>query len=484
MLQKFLCLQLNLKPKLLHLLLVHPSQQSMFQNEGESTKYAFVTYKDSQGAETAALLTVPMAATEQKTETDVPPTSTLKSTDNVSDVPMAATEQKTETDVPPTSTLKSTDNVSDVPLTATEPKSETDVPVAATEPKTEKDVLPTNSPKSAANVAEVPVSATEPKTETVASPTSSPNEGESTKYAFVTYKDSQGADTAALLTGATIGALSVSVSPVEDYKLPPEAPPLNSGPESPGTIKKREVAHKAEEVVSTMLAKGFVLGKDALNRAKSFDERHQLSTNASATVASLDRKMGLTQKLSTGTAVVNEKMKVVNERYQVTEKSKSAIAVAEQKANSAGSALMSNPYLSRGAVWLSGAFAAVAKAAEGVGSKTKKKVELSEEGKEGSKTKENVEKSKDEKDESKTKDKAEENEGSKTKDKVQEAGEEKEGLKSQDKVQEIDEKEAPNKEKTNTVNDQAKIQGNEPSKKDSPEMPPVTSSTDNNIPKQ
>lgn len=236
-----------------------------------------------------------------------------------------------------------------------------------------------------------------------------------------------------------------------------------------------------------MLAKGFVLGKDALNRAKSFDERHQLSTNASATVASLDRKMGLTQKLSTGTAVVNEKMKVVNERYQVTEKSKSAIAVAEKKANSASSALMSNRYLSRGAVWLSGAFAAVAKAAEGVGSKTKQKVELSEEGKEGSKTKENVEKSEDGKDESNTKDKvhgAEENEGSKTKDKVQEAEEDKEGLKTQEKVQETDEKEAPNKEKTNAVNDQAQIQIDESSKKDSPEIPPGTSSNDNNNPKQ
>ncbi|PWA35939.1 nucleotide-binding alpha-beta plait domain-containing protein [Artemisia annua] len=453
-----------------------------------------------------------MAATEQKTETDVPPTNAPKSTDNVSEVPVTAAEPKSETDVPPTSTV----NASEVPVSTAEPKTETDVPLA-------------NSPKSTANVSEVPVSATEPKTETDASPAGSPkstvnvseiktvevsnismdvkdkdireffsfsgpihyiemkSESESVKHAFVTYKDSQGAETAALLTGATIGALSVSVSPVENYKLPPEAPPLNLGPESPGTIKKREVAQKAEEVVSTMLAKGFVLGKDALNRAKSFDERHQLSTNASATVASLDRKMGLTQKLSTGTAVVNEKMKVVNERYQVTEKSKSAIAVAEKKANSASSALMSNPYLSRGAVWLSGAFAAVAKAAEGVGSKTKQKVELSEEGKESSKTKENVEKSDDEKDESKTNDKvheAGENEGSKTKDKVQEAEEEKEGLKTQEKVQETDEKEAQNKEKTNAVNDQAQIQVDESSKKDSPEIPPVTSSNDNNNPKQ
>lgn len=186
-----------------------------------------------------------------------------------------------------------------------------------------------------------------------------------------------------------------------------------------------------------MLAKGFVLGKDALKKAKSFDEKHQFSSNASATVASIDRKMGLTQKLSMGTAVMNEKMKEVNERYQVTEATKSAIAKAEQKANSAGSALMSNPYVSSGAVWVSGAFAAFAKAADSVGSKTKEKVEKAEEEKEGSKTKENVHEAEKEK-ESKTNEKVQEAEqekdGSKTKEKVA-AEEEKDGSKTKESVQ-------------------------------------------------
>lgn len=30
---------------------------------------------------------------------------------------------------------------------------------------------------------------------------------------------------------------------------------------------------KAEDVVSSMLAKGFILGKDAVNKAKLFDEK-------------------------------------------------------------------------------------------------------------------------------------------------------------------------------------------------------------------
>ncbi|KAF5769956.1 hypothetical protein HanRHA438_Chr14g0664911 [Helianthus annuus] len=102
------------------------------------------------------------------------------------------------------------------------------------------------------------------------------------------------------------------------------------------TNGKYEVAQQAEEVVSTMLAKGSVLGKDALQKAKSFDEKHQLTSNASATAVSIDQKMGLTQKLSTGTTVVYEKMKEVDERYQVSEATKSVVAKAEQKASDAG----------------------------------------------------------------------------------------------------------------------------------------------------
>ncbi|KAJ0988399.1 hypothetical protein J5N97_006755 [Dioscorea zingiberensis] len=55
------------------------------------------------------------------------------------------------------------------------------------------------------------------------------------------------------------------------------------------------------------LAKGFVFGKDALKRAKSFDERHNLVSNASATVTSIDRKIGLSEKISIGTWMVSEK---------------------------------------------------------------------------------------------------------------------------------------------------------------------------------
>jgi hypothetical protein len=136
---------------------------------------------------------------------------------------------------------------------------------------------------------------------------------------------------------------------------------------------------KAEDVVSSMLAKGFVLSKDALNIARSFDERHNIMSNASATVASLDRQYGVTEKITLGRAIVGGKVKEVDERYQVSELTKSALAAAEQKASIASSAIMSNQYVSAGTSWLTSAFGMVTKAAGDMAMMAKDKVERAEE---------------------------------------------------------------------------------------------------------
>ncbi|XP_019420198.1 PREDICTED: binding partner of ACD11 1-like isoform X4 [Lupinus angustifolius] len=197
-------------------------------------------------------------------------------------------------------------------------------------------------------------------------------ETDRTQIAYVTFKDSQGAETAVLLTGSKIGDLYVTIVLEENYQLPPEAIPISP------TNQTAAAVQKAEDVMSTMLAKGFILGKDAVNKAKTFDERHHLSLNASSTVASIDRKIGLSDKLSIGTAIVNEKVREMDEKFLVSEKTKSAIAIAEQKASIAGSAIMSNPYVLTGASWMSSAFSAIAKAAGDVSMKTKEKVEQAE----------------------------------------------------------------------------------------------------------
>ncbi|WVZ23820.1 hypothetical protein V8G54_002364, partial [Vigna mungo] len=201
---------------------------------------------------------------------------------------------------------------------------------------------------------------------------------ERTQIAFVTFKDPQGAETAVLLSGATIVDLSVKIALDPDYKIPPAALASSATQRNaPGGAES--ALRKAEDVVTSMLAKGFILGKDAVNKAKTFDDKHQLSSTASAKVTSFDQKLGLSEKISAGASVVSGRVREVDQKFQVSEKTKSAFAVAEQKVSTAGSAIMKNRYVLTGTSWVTGAFNRVAKAAEDVGQKTKEKVVHAEE---------------------------------------------------------------------------------------------------------
>ncbi|GAB2227532.1 hypothetical protein Droror1_Dr00009354 [Drosera rotundifolia] len=206
------------------------------------------------------------------------------------------------------------------------------------------------------------------------------SENERSQTAYVTFKDTQGAETAVLLSGATIVDQSVIIALAPDYKLPTVASLPQTGIENRTDGASGSAVQKAEDIVTTMLAKGFVLGKDALGKAKSFDEKLQLSSTASAKVASLDQKIGLTEKISLGTTLVNEKMKEVDQKFQVSEKTKTAFATAEQTVSNAGSAIMKNRYILTGTSWVTSAFNRVSKAAGEVGQKTKEKVAEEERG--------------------------------------------------------------------------------------------------------
>nr|GMC58055.1 binding partner of ACD11 1-like [Ipomoea batatas] len=203
---------------------------------------------------------------------------------------------------------------------------------------------------------------------------------ERSETAYVTFMDPQGAETALLLSGSTIVDQSVTIELDPEYKLPPNVLPGSTATENQPVSAADSVILTAEDVVSSMLAKGFILGKDALNKAKDFDEKHQFTSTASATVASFDQKVGFTEKIGIGATIVNDKVKEMDQKLQVSEKTKSAFAVAEQSVSSAGSAIMKNRYILTGATWVTGAFSRVTKAAEEVGQKTKEKMVEEEQG--------------------------------------------------------------------------------------------------------
>ena len=102
---------------------------------------------------------------------------------------------------------------------------------------------------------------------------------------------------------------------------------------------------KAQDVVSSVLAKGSAIKQDAVNKAKAFDEKHQLRANATARVNSLDKRVGLTEKFSVGVSVVNEKVKSVDQRLQVSDKTMAALLAAERKLNDTGSAVKSSRFV-------------------------------------------------------------------------------------------------------------------------------------------
>ncbi|XVE62281.1 hypothetical protein DITRI_Ditri06bG0105400 [Diplodiscus trichospermus] len=198
-------------------------------------------------------------------------------------------------------------------------------------------------------------------------------DSERSQIAYVAFKDPQGAETAVLLSGARVVDQSVTIELAPDYK-----PPANASA-TPGTEKNsageaESAVKKAEDVVSSMLARGFILGKDAVNKAKAFDEKHQFTSTATTKVASMDQKIGFTEKISAGTTMVNDKAREMDQKFQVSEKTKSAFSAAEQTVSNAGSAIMKNRYVLTGTSWVTGAFNRVAKAAGDVGQKTRDKV--------------------------------------------------------------------------------------------------------------
>lgn len=119
----------------------------------------------------------------------------------------------------------------------------------------------------------------------------------------------------------------------------------------------------AQEVVRTMLSKGYVLSKDALAKAKDFDESHQVSATATAKVSELSQRIGLSDKISAGIGAV----KSVDQRYNVSETTMAAASTAGRSVAAAANSLVNSSYFSKGALWVSGALTRAAQVASDMG---------------------------------------------------------------------------------------------------------------------
>lgn len=191
------------------------------------------------------------------------------------------------------------------------------------------------------------------------------------QVAFVTFQNADALDTALLLSGATIVDQSVTIIPMEGYVLPTvrEDDDVLEGESYDNPAQE----NKATGAITDVLSRGMLIGKTAATQVRQFDEKHGLSATAVATAATVDQKLGISEKFSAGTSAINQQLKGFDDRYQVSGKTKSALAVAEEKINVAGSAVMKNRYVLTGASWVTGAFSKVAKSAGEVAQKAKER---------------------------------------------------------------------------------------------------------------
>uniref|UniRef100_A0A0D9WA68 RRM domain-containing protein n=1 Tax=Leersia perrieri TaxID=77586 RepID=A0A0D9WA68_9ORYZ len=195
--------------------------------------------------------------------------------------------------------------------------------------------------------------------------------GEYGSTAYVTFKEPYALETAVLLSGATIVDQPVCIArwgqPYEPYNFwdTPnwyteeeieyrnyQTCQFNSTPQEALTI--------AQDVVKTMLARGYVLSKDALAKARAFDESHQVSATAAAKAAELSKRIGLTDRVSAGVGAIRS----VDETYHVSETTKTVATATGRTAAKVVNGIMTSSYFSAGAMMLSDVLHRAAKAAE------------------------------------------------------------------------------------------------------------------------
>ncbi|THG04252.1 hypothetical protein TEA_026582 [Camellia sinensis var. sinensis] len=149
--------------------------------------------------------------------------------------------------------------------------------------------------------------------------------------------------------------------------------PLILRPHPRGQSKTAFVTFKDPKALEIAVA---VIGSNNRGPKLAFDEKHRLSASTSAKVISFDRRVGLTEKLTVGISVVNEKMKSVDPKLQMSDKTTAALMAAERKLNDTGSAVKSSRYGDCRISLVEWCFHKVAKAGQVAGTKTREKWNL------------------------------------------------------------------------------------------------------------
>ncbi|GAA0164438.1 RNA splicing factor [Lithospermum erythrorhizon] len=204
--------------------------------------------------------------------------------------------------------------------------------------------------------------------------------GEDACCAYITFRDAYSLETAVLLSGAVIADQSVCICRWGTYLDDFNPWNVHSGAENDAYTSTHdshmnqfvstpgEAITVAQDVVKTMIAKGYELSRDALTKAKAFDESNHVSASAAAKVAEVSHRIGLTDKVYYGISAV----KSVDERYHVSEVTKTAAVYTGRTAATAAKAVVNSSYFASGALWVSGVLDRASKYAADLANKNSK----------------------------------------------------------------------------------------------------------------
>lgn len=167
-----------------------------------------------------------------------------------------------------------------------------------------------------------------------------PNKG---GEAVVVFETESAAKTALLLTNALIADRPITVAPFFEEVHSEKSPNL---PETGETVElKEQISHKTPastdnthtSVIASLIAAGYILGNDALNKARAIDEENQISSKiiSAATVAKdkmteIDQQLHITETISNIGTTITTKVNDIDQTYHVSDNVNAAIKTVSQ----------------------------------------------------------------------------------------------------------------------------------------------------------
>jgi len=187
------------------------------------------------------------------------------------------------------------------------------------------------------------------------------SQGGDVQEAVVVFETDSAAKTALLLTNALIVDRPIQVIPSAgepvsvDTSVPAEASSAQSPEITQRSFSAPDNERSKTSVVASLLAAGYVLGSDAITKAREVDEKHmfslQLKVGAEqikAKANEIDNRLHITETATTIKNVAVEKAREVDGKFGITEKASVAAAVAIGAAGAVADKVSSNETFAKG----------------------------------------------------------------------------------------------------------------------------------------